>query len=302
MFDLVRLRVLHTVAGHGTLAAAASALRLTPSAISQQMSKLEREAGCRLVERQGRRVRLTEEGLALAAHARRILAAVAEAEADLDERRGQVLGTFTVGAFPTAARGLLPEVLAACQERFPKLEVRLCEVDPYQASARVAAGDLDLAITQDWSNVPVALSDPLRSKDIGLDPADVALPVDHPLAARASVALAELGEERWIASTDGTICHDWLTITMRTAGHEPHIAHQAAEFPTQLALVDAGLGVAVVPRLAGDAVPAGVVLVPIEPALSRRIFAVWRSEAARRPSVSAFVDTLGQQWALRGSR
>lgn len=302
MFDLVRLRVLHTVASHGTLAAAASVLRLTPSAISQQMSKLEREAGCRLVERQGRRLRLTEEGLALAAHARRILAAVAEAEADLDQRRGQVLGTLSVGAFPTVARGLLPEVLVACRQRYPRLDVRLCEVEPYQAPARVAAGDLDLAVSQDWANVPVALPEPLRSKDIGLDPGDVALPVSHPLAHRPSVALTSLGDEPWIASTEGTICHDWLTTSLRAGGHEPRIVHQAAEFPTQLALVAAGLGVAVVPRLAADAVPPGVVLVPVEPGLSRRIFAVWRSEAARRPSVSAFVDTLGQQWALRDGR
>ena len=299
MFDLARLRVLHTVACHGTLAAAAAALHLTPSAISQQMSKLEREAGCRLVERQGRRLRLTEEGLALATHAQRILAAVAEAEADLDERRGQVLGTLSVGAFATAVRGLLPDVLVACRERFPRLEVRLREVEPPQASAQVAAGDLDLAVAQDWTNVPIALPDRLRTKDIGMDPADVALPADHPLACRSRVALAALRDERWIASTHGTICHDWLTTTLRAAGHEPDIVHHAAEFPTQLALVAAGLGIAVVPRLAADAVPPGVVLVPVEPSLCRRIFAVWREEAARRPSVRAFVDMLGRQWALR---
>jgi DNA-binding transcriptional LysR family regulator len=298
MFDLVRLRVLHTVAGHGTLAAAAQALHLTPSAISQQMSKLEREAGCRLVERQGRGLRLTEDGLALATHAQRILAAVEEAEADLDERRGQVLGTLTVGAFPTAARGLLPGVVVSCAERFPDLRVRLREVEPYQVMTRVAAGDLDVAVAQDWVNVPVAVPDRLRSRDIGSDPADVAFPPGHPLAGRATVALTELAGEPWVASTEGTICHDWLTTTFRTAGHEPVIAHQAAEFPTQLALVAAGLGIALLPRMAGDAVPAGVRLVPVAPVMSRRIFAVWREEAARRPSVRAFVDTLRTQWVL----
>jgi DNA-binding transcriptional LysR family regulator len=298
MLDLVRLRVLHTVAGHGTLAAAAQALHLTPSAVSQQMAKLEREAGCRLVERQGRRLRLTEDGLALAAHAQRILATVEEAEADLDERRGQVLGTLTVGAFPTAARGLLPGVVVSCAERFPDLRVRLREVEPYQVMTRVAAGDLDVAVAQDWVNVPVAVPDRLRSRDIGSDPADVAFPPGHPLAGRASVTLTELAGEPWVASTEGTICHDWLTTTFRTAGHEPVIAHQAAEFPTQLALVAAGLGIALLPRMAGDAVPAGVRLVPVAPVMSRRIFAVWREEAARRPSVRAFVDTLRAQWTL----
>lgn len=300
MFDLVRLRVLHTVAGHGTLAAAAQALHLTPSAISQQMSKLEREAGCRLMERQGRRVRLTDEGLVLAKHAQRILAAVEEAEADLDERRGQVLGTISIGAFPTAARNLLPGVLAECSVRYPGLRVASYEVEPYQALGRVAGGDLDLAVTQDWMNVPVSVPERLLLKELGRDPADVALPVDHPLASCSGLSLDRLVDEPWVTSTEGTICYDWLTNTFRKAGHEPRIAHQAAEFPTQLALVAAGLGVALLPRLAGEGVPAGVRLVPAEPQMYRRIFVGWREEAARRPAVSAVVDLLAQHWSLRG--
>lgn len=292
MFDLARLRVLHAVAGHGSLAAAAQALHLTPSAVSQQMAKLEREAGCVLAERQGRRLRLTDEGQVLAAHADRILAAVAEASADLDERRGRVLGEVTIGAFPTAARGLVPAVLRTCATRYPDLRLRLLEVEPYQSMGRVAAGDLDLAIAQDWANLPVAVPERLVSTDIGLDNADIAMPVDHPLATRDSVGLLELAGEPWIASTVGTICYDWLTSTFRRAGHEPVVAHQAAEFPTQLALVAAGLGAAVVPRLAADSVPDGVRLVPVRPALLRRVFAVWRAETGRRPAIRAVVDAL----------
>jgi DNA-binding transcriptional LysR family regulator len=297
MFDLARLRVLHAVAGHGSLAAAAQALHLTPSAVSQQMAKLEREAGCVLAERQGRRLRLTDEGHVLAAHADRILAAVAAASADLDERRGQVLGDVTIGAFPTAARGLAPAVVRMCAVRYPDLRIRVHEVEPYQSMGRVAAGDLDLAISQDWANLPVAVPERLASSEIGLDNADIAMPADHPLAARDSVELLDLAQEPWIASTVGTICHDWLTSTFRRAGHEPVIAHQAAEFPTQLALVAAGLGVAVVPRLAADSVPDGVSLVPVRPALFRRVFAVWRAEAGRRPAIRAVVDALKATFA-----
>jgi DNA-binding transcriptional LysR family regulator len=292
MFDLVRLRVLHAVAGHGSLAAAAQALHLTPSAVSQQMAKLEREAGCVLAERQGRRLRLTDEGRALAVHAERILAAVKEASADLDERRGRVLGTVTVGAFPTAARGLLPPVLRACAAEHPELRVHVREVEPYQAMGQLTAGDLDLVVSQDWTNLPVALPARLGSVDLGLDPADVALPPGHPLAGRTNLALRELAGEPWITSTAGTICHDWLTNTFRRDGHEPLIAHQAAEFPTQLALVAAGLGVAVIPRLAADSVPPGVRLVPVQPAMHRRVFAVWREESARRPAIRAITTAL----------
>lgn len=296
MFDLARLRVLHAVAGHGTLAAAAAALHLTPSAVSQQMAKLEREAGCVLAERQGRGLRLTEEGLALAGHAARILATVEEAAADLAARQGRLLGTLTVGAFPTAVRGLLPPVVTSCAAAHPDLRIRLLEVEPYQALGRLTAGDLDLVVSQDWVNVPVAVPDRLRAKDIGHDPADVAVPSGHPLADRADVSLSELAAEPWISSTAGTICHDWLTNTFRRDGHEPSIAHQAAEFPTQLALVAAGLGVALIPRLAADHVPPGVRLLPVTPALDRRVFAVWRAESDGRPAIHAVVDALRAQW------
>jgi DNA-binding transcriptional LysR family regulator len=299
MFDLMRLRVLAAVADQGTLASAADVLHLTPSAVSQQMSKLEREAGCRLIERHGRRARLTEEGELLAKHARRILGAVAEAESDLDERRGQVLGELTVGAFPTAARGLLPGILVTLAERYPRLRIRLQETESYESMARVARGDLDIVVNADWATVPLAIPERVTKIDIGTDPADIALRSDHPLATRERLSLTELTGERWISSTLGTICHDWLTKTLRNAGHEPNISHQAAEFPTQLALVAAGLGIALMPRLAGDSIPTPVHLIPVTPTISRRVFAAYREESARRPSVRAFLDTLRDHWARR---
>ncbi|HEV2782134.1 MAG TPA: LysR family transcriptional regulator [Actinophytocola sp.] len=300
MFDLGRLRVLAAVADQGTLAAAADVLHLTPSAVSQQMAKLEREARCRLIERHGRRARLTEEGELLAKHARRILGAVAEAESDLDERRGQVLGELSVGAFPTAARGLLPDVLVTMATRYPRLRIRLQETESYEAMSKVSRGDLDVVVNADWATVPLPVPDRVCKTDIGADPADLALPAAHPLADRPRLSLEQLTDETWVASTVGTICYEWLTSTLRNAGHEPRISHQAAEFPTQLALVSAGLGVALMPRLAGDFVPPDVRLIPVDPTISRRVFAVWREETTRRPSVQAFLTTLREAWALRG--
>ena len=300
MFDLARLRVLAAVADQGTLAAAAEALHLTPSAVSQQMSKLEREARCRLIERHGRRVRLTEEGELLAKHANRILGAVAEAESDLDERRGQVIGELSIGAFPTAARGLLPGVLVSMAARYPRLRVTVREVEPYEGMVKVARGDLDIVIAADWTIAPVVVPERMLCTDIGRDSADVALPVDHPFATRSGLLLEELVAEPWIACLEGTICYDWLSRTVRATGHEPRIVHQAAEFATQLAMVAAGLGIAVIPRLARDHIPAGATLIPVTPTVSRRIFATWREETARRPSIKAFLDTLNEEWASRG--
>ena len=299
MFDLARLRVLAAVADQGTLAAAAEALHLTPSAVSQQMSKLEREARCRLIERHGRRVRLTEEGELLAKHANRILGAVAEAESDLDERRGQVIGELSIGAFPTAARGLLPGVLVSMAARYPRLRVTVREVEPYEGMVKVARGDLDIVIAADWTIAPVVVPERMLYTDIGRDSADVALPVDHPFATRSGLLLEELVAEPWIACLEGTICYDWLSRTVRATGHEPRIVHQAAEFATQLAMVAAGLGIAVIPRLARDHIPAGATLIPVTPTVSRRIFATWREETARRPSIKAFLDTLNDEWTRR---
>lgn len=193
----------------------------------------------------------------------------------------------------------MPAVLTSCATRYPDLRIHLREAEPYQSLGRVAAGDLDMAVAQDWMNLPVAVPERLTSVDLGLDPADVAFPPGHPLADRESIALLDLAAEPWIASTTGTICHDWLTNTFRRTNHEPRIAHQAAEFPTQLALVAAGLGVAVIPRLAADSVPAGVRLVPVKPTLHRRVFAVWREEAARRPAIRAVAEALRETFPRR---
>ncbi|WP_018682145.1 LysR family transcriptional regulator [Actinokineospora enzanensis] len=299
MFDLVRLRVLRAVADQGTLAAAAEVLSLTPSAVSQQMAKLEREARCALVERHGRRIRLTEEGHVLARHAHRILGAVEEAAADLDRRRGEVLGDLTVAAFPTAARGLLPAVVVGLAVTHPRARVRLLEMEPYEAVAAVARGDVDLAVSQDWGESPAPLPDRLRALDLGHDLVDVALPAGHPLAARSPLSVADLAAERWISAAAGTSCHDWLISLFRAADRLPDVAHQATEFPTQLTLVAAGLGVALVPRLAGDQVPAGVVLRPVQPRLSRRVFSVWRAESAGRPGVRALLDAVRREWHSR---
>src|SRR5439155_6468268 len=119
-------------------------------------------------------------------------------------------------------------------------------------------GDVHILVNADWRNVPPATPERVSQSAIGTDTADVALPAGHPLATHARLSLSELTEEVWISSTVGSICYDWLTKTLRNAGHEPRIAHQAAEFPTQLALVAAGLGVAMMPRLARDLIPPGV--------------------------------------------
>ena len=114
------------------------------------------------------------------------------------------------------------------------------------------------------------------------------------------IELGDLAQETWISCRRGSICHQWLLLTLRAEGVEPKLGHCADEFQTQLALVAAGLGVSVVPRLGRDPVPAGVRMVAVRPTLNRRIHAIWRADAARRPAIRATVKAL--RAALDGSR
>jgi DNA-binding transcriptional LysR family regulator len=292
MLNLERLRTLDALARHGSVSGAAEGLHVTTSAVSQQMSKLEREVGQQLLAKNGRGVRLTDAGRLLADHAARILSQVELAQSDLEAQRGQVMGELRLAAFPTAARGLFPTALATLRAEHPGLRVRSRELEPEVGVAWVTRGDLDLAVVLDWYNKPLPLPDGLVKASLLDDPTDLALPVGHRLADRSEVDLADFVDDEWIAWDEGEFCHEWLLFTLRGKGIEPVIAHRAVEHHTQLAMVAAGLGVCVAPRLGRDPVPAGVRTVPVRPRVTRHVYAVWRADADRRPAIRAAVDAL----------
>ncbi|MBB4934166.1 molybdate transport repressor ModE-like protein [Lipingzhangella halophila] len=292
MLDLDRLRALNAIAEYGSVSAAADVLGITTSAVSQQIAKLERETASRLLERNGRGVRLTDAAYLLVQHSERILTLIAEAEADLEAQRGTVAGRINVAAFATASRGLMPSVLRDVAQHHPGLRVRLHELDPKYSLPQVLRGEFDLAVVHDWESSPLPTPEGLDREQLLDDPAEIALTESHRLAGREAVGFAELAEEPWIGAPPGDICHAWLCDTLRRGGVEPKVVHYASEYPTQLALAAAGLGVAVLPRLGRGTIPPGVVAVPVRPALHRSIYVVWRSEDGRRPVVRAMVDAL----------
>ncbi|GLW98384.1 LysR family transcriptional regulator [Microtetraspora sp. NBRC 16547] len=292
MLDLNRLKALHAVAVYGSVAAAAEALMVTPSAISQQLAKLERETGAVLVERNGRGVKLTDAAGLLAHHAEKILALVETAEADFEALRGAVVGRLVLAAFPTAARGIMPQALTLIKQHHPDLDLVLYEREPERQIREVSRGEIDLAVVQDWLNRPMAIPDGLSRAALLDDVADVVVPAGHPLADKPEISLADLPGEGWISGSAGTVCHDFLLFLLRSAEKEPRIVAMADEYPTQLALVAAGHGYAVIPRLGRGRLPEGVRAVPVAPRLQRRIYALWRTDAARRPAIRAAVDAL----------
>lgn len=296
MLDLQRLRALHAVSVHGTVGAAAVALGYTPSAVSQQIAKLERETRTVLFERQGRGIRLTDEARQLVSTAEQLMAIVERAETELEERRGLPTGRLHIAAFASAARGLMPGVLADLAERHGELDARLTEIDPHLSVDLVARGTVDLAVAHGWDIAPLPVPAGVEQAVIGDDLCDVLVPQRHPLAGRGRVRRTELRGERWICQPPGRVCHDWLTRTMRAVGSEPEIVHQADENPTLIALVAAGLGIALIPRLGRGPLPAGVVAVRLEPIPARRLSALWRAGAARRPAIKETVRTLQAHW------
>jgi DNA-binding transcriptional LysR family regulator len=292
MMNLERLRVLHAVWTTGSVAGAARALHVTTSAISQQMARLEREVGQRLLERQGRGIKLTDAGALLARNAGELLIHVERVEAGLAEHRGAVAGSLTIAAFATAARGLLPTVLRDLRLKYPELSVSLSEQEPRDAIPALARGHIDLAIVQDWADDVLAVPQGMARMHLLDDPFDVALPIEHPLADRDTITIGELAGDEWISWNTGQLCHDWLVSSLRANGFEPRVAHTASEHPTQLALVAAGLGNAVVPRLGREPVSASVRFVSLDPQPVRRVFVLWRESTTVRPAIRAALDAL----------
>ncbi|MFI9782968.1 LysR family transcriptional regulator [Kitasatospora sp. NPDC051984] len=293
MLTLDRLRTLQAVAAHSSVSKAAVVLHLTPSAVSQHLRKLEQETGHQLVTRTGRGIRLTPTAELLVDRARQILALVNETEAELQSFNDHPVGQLTLGAFPTAARGVIPGALRILAERAPQLKVIVRELDHESPRTQVECGELDVGIVQDWEHMPISWTASVAKRLLMEDTARVAMPADHPLAKSPVVHSSELLGAPWISRSQRSTCHAWLMHTMREHGAEPRIAHMVSEHPTQLALVSAGVGLAMVPSLGLGQLAPGVVTRPVEPALTRRIYAVWQPEVVR-PSVRAVVEALAE--------
>src|SRR5947209_7165228 len=198
MLDLDRLLALRAVATQGSINAAADALHVTTSAVSQQLAKLEREVGQALLERNGRGVRLTDAATLLVAYADRALSVIEQAEAELDARRDMVAGPIRIAAFATAARGLAPGAISHLRAQYPDVDVDFREQEPFEAVPLLVRRDLDLVIAVDWFNAPIALPEGLVKASLLDDVADIALPESHRYAHRAVVDLDDIANEPWI--------------------------------------------------------------------------------------------------------
>jgi DNA-binding transcriptional LysR family regulator len=249
VLDVHRLRLLRELSQRGTLAAVAHALGYSPSAVSQQLSQLEREAGTRLLERVGRRVQLTPAADVLVRHAEAVLAQLEEAEADLADLASGAAGRLRVAIFQTAAHTLLAPTLARLAETAPALELTVQVLEPDTALPRLLAYDLDLVLTEEYPGHPLPRHRDLHRSHLINDAIRLAT---HLSAAKRSQGLYAQADTPWVLEPRGTAARSWADATCRAAGFEPHVQFESTDLALHRRLVEHGLATAFLPDLATD--------------------------------------------------
>jgi DNA-binding transcriptional LysR family regulator len=294
MLDLHRLRLLHEFAARGSIAKAASVLGYTPSAVSQQLATLEREAGAALLDRTARRAELTDAGRRLAGHAERILAMVEEAEADLSAQATEPAGRIVATAFASAAVAFAPALTRSLRAH-PRLTLVLRQTPAREGLRQVRSGGVDVAIVDDWTG---RLADGLdesilTSYHLIRDELVLVVPRIHQAAARP-VDLRALRDEPWLAAPVGEPSRQAVDRLLGAAGVAPAVLSEFEGLSTIVSLVARGIGIAIVPRIAVAAGERRVVVreLPHGLNLARDIHAVVRTASVRRPGVAVIVQAL----------
>src|ERR1700733_14318390 len=301
MLDIRRLRMLHEFAARGSIARTADALGYTPSAVSQQLAVLEKEAGTPLLDRTARSAGLTDAGRRLALHAELILAMVEQAESELSAQAAQPSGRVVVTAFPSAAVAFAPALANSLREH-PQLTLLLREADPVEGLKLARSGEVEVAIVDDWTG---RMSADLESVDANhrvlsyyhlvRDPLVLVVGSEHPAADSSSpVDLRALRNESWLAAPSGEPSRQAADRLLAAVGLTPPVPSEFEGLGTVANLVARGLGIAIMPRLAVGAYEKRVVVreLPAGLDLARDVFAVARTASVIRPSVAVIVAAL----------
>ncbi|MGA2469542.1 MAG: LysR family transcriptional regulator [Solirubrobacteraceae bacterium] len=250
MLHLNRLRVFVEVANSGSFSAAADALSYTQSAVSQQIAALEAETGVTLIERLPRGIRLTTAGSALLSHAEGVLSRLAAAEAEMEAIAGLRGGQLRMASFPTAGATLMPLAIAIFRAQHPEVEMSLAEGEPDEIAPRLFAGEFDLALLFEFEGTSESLVADLVRQPLFEDPMFCALPADHPLAKRQTLRLSDLRAESWVQTSSSSPCARHVVRCCHAAGFDPIVSFESDDFLTVQGLVAAGVGVALIPKLA----------------------------------------------------
>jgi DNA-binding transcriptional LysR family regulator len=291
MLDVRRLRVLREVMARGSFSAAAESLHLSQSAVSQQIAVLEREVGVPLLERTTEGPKLTAAGEALMEHGDAVICRLEEAERELAQIAGLEGGRLRLASFPTASATLMTRALSAFRQRFPKVELQFSEDEPEDSFPGLKRGDFDLAVVFDYPDFPLDFARDVEAEMIFEEPMRVALPPGHPLAAAKSVRVADLADEDWLCGALPSSCRDQVIELCREAGFEPRISFRSEDYEVIKGFVAGGLGVTILPELAGG--HPGIELRPVRGQKPvRRVWAVTRESESRSPAAEQMLGIL----------
>lgn len=307
MIDPRHLRTLRALADHGTVNAAAIALHLTPSAVSQQLAALAKSTRCTLVERRGRGVVLTEPARILLDHADAILERYERVDAELRDFQAGTTARFRICAFPTAIAAFVARAVAALVADNPGWRIEIEEAESEESLALLLDGEADVAVVMIAPNRPLLADPRIVLEPLVVDDYRAVVPAGHPLATRAQpVDLAELAQEPWIQSRGWTSCHEITASACAAAGFQPRAAHHTTDFLAAVGMVAAGLGVTVVPELGlPPIIPDTVRVLPIgQDAPRRRIAAATRKGANYSRTIQAMKEasTSAKADAARAAR
>jgi DNA-binding transcriptional LysR family regulator len=293
MLNLSRLQVLCEVIARGSFSGAAEALSYTQSAVSQSIARLEAETGTTLVIRDRRGVRPTAAGSALVEHAELIFAQVEAAETELAAVLGVRAGRLRVASFPSAGATLMPLAVAHFRERHPEVALTLAEGEPEDIAPRLRAGEFDLALLFEFPGTRERPGLGLKSISLLEDPMYVALPAAHRLASKRALELPDLREQQWVQTSASSPCARHVVRSCLAAGFEPDVAFESDDYETIQGLVAAGVGVALIPRLALTRVRPGIVvraLAPRSPA--RTVVAATMGGPGVAPAARSMIELL----------
>ena len=287
MLDLRRLRLLRELARRGTITAVAEALSYSPSAVSQQLTALEKETGVRLLEPAGRRVRLTPQADLLVAHAQVLLEDMERAEAALARSLSETAGTLRVAAFQTAVLALVPHALSQLARQHPSLRVEVTELEPELALPALIAGEFDLVLCEEYPGFPLPRPRETERHDLLTDELRLITP-----ARWNEQSLASIASRPFVLEPVGTTARQWATAACRQAGFEPDARYTTTDLQIHLRLVESGLAAALLPDLSGAGNRQDVTAHRLAGRPSRQIFTTVRSGAAHHPKVQAFTTAL----------
>jgi LysR family transcriptional regulator, transcription activator of glutamate synthase operon len=286
--DLRQLRYLVALAEEGSFTRAAESEHVAQPAVSQQIRRLEDEVGLALVERTTRRVSLTEAGELLVVRARRIMAELEAAEIELQALRGMYAGHVTLGAMHTMGPVDVSLALALFAQRHPNVQLTVREHASEEMAGMLRADELDLAF--------LSVTERVESHGLGLhqlvsEELVVLLPLEHRLARRKQVRMAQLADEPFISFREGARLRELLMAAGRSANFEPRVTLESNESQRVRRLVSRGLGVAILPRSDAEGPGADVAVAElIEPSLSRDITLAWREGRRLSPAAAEFLE------------